>query len=524
MSHNGGFDLPVLKAFSTLPKLGFELTRAVADAPPMILTWRKERRTLKYIDSLNIWRMPLSKLGKSIGMDKLPMPAPEDSLDVWDTYGQRDTDIIRTATLNWFEFLRANDLGGFAPTLAAQSYRTYRHRFMTANILIDNHTAAQEMGRAAYVGGRTECFRMGSYQGDFYYLDVNSMYPSVMRNNLYPTRLMSVYGYFSIDDMAKALTRCAVVAEVDINTDQPDYPLVHDGKLVFPTGQFTVTLCGPELQHALDHGRITRLHRTACYDYADIFTEFIDFMYAQRMERKAEGDEAGAWFFKVIMNSLYGKFGQRGRRYETLGQCDPDIVAVLDTVNADTHELSTERKFGGLIQQWIVEDESRESMPVISAYVSAYARRVLADAIDRAGRDNCWYCDTDSLVVNKAGYERLQVDPESDKLGAWRLDKKISRITINGLKDYVFDDVTRIKGIRHNAKWLSDNTAEQDHFVGFRGLLRRGSLDEPIVYPIKKTLSRIYTKGKVEASGVVTPLCLPDRSGCGGDSSEIRAG
>jgi len=174
-AHNGAFDLPVMAAFTELPKRGFELISAVADAPPLILLWRNGKRSIRFIDTLNIWRMSLAAIGESIGYAKLPMPDKSASTELWNAYGRQDVEVIRQACLQWFDFILDNDLGGFAPTLASQSFNAYRHRFMPVPIFIDTKEKALDLSRSAYVGGRTECFKIGQYTGDFYYIDVNSM-------------------------------------------------------------------------------------------------------------------------------------------------------------------------------------------------------------------------------------------------------------------------------------------------------------------------------------------------------------
>jgi len=505
-AHNGAFDLPVLRAFSALPEHGFKITSAIVDAPPIDITWKRDNQAIRFVDTLNIWRMPLSALGDSVGLRKLKMP-PESASDARkDAYCRRDVKVIMRACLAWFDFLTSNDLGGFRPTLASQSMSAYRHRFMPTEIGIHNNQRAIDLERSAYVGGRTECFRLGKYTGEFYYLDVNSMYPSVMVDNYYPARLQGEYSQVSPSALESWRDTKCVIVHCVIKTSEADYPLFHDNKLVFPIGRFTVSLCGPEFWDAYDRGIVQRVLRCAVYHRADLFTDYIRFMYAERLKAKHAGNQAQSFMYKIMMNSLYGKFGQRGRHYDMVGECDPDKVDIELSVQLETNQLTTRRYFGGIIQEWVDEGEAFHSFPGIAGYVTSYARMILVDAIRSAGRANCYYCDTDSLVVNAEGYTRLKHLIHPDNLGAWSLDRTLQSVQLNGAKDYIFDDVQRVKGVRKNAVWLSDNHIRQDRFVGFRGLVREGSLDAPIVHPIEKRLSRNYTKGIALADGRVQPL------------------
>jgi len=505
-AHNGAFDLPVLAAFTQLPARGFKLTKAIVDAPPIDMTWRNESRSIRFIDTLNIWRMPLAVLGDSVGLRKLRMPRPEESEARQLAYCRRDVKVIMLAVLNWLDFLKTNDLGGFKPTLASQAFGTYRHRFMPHEIFIHDNERALDVERNSYVGGRCECFRLGSYDGPFYYLDVNSMYPSVMKSNLYPCKLLSCYKHMTLDDLERRRYEFAMIADVTIRTREADYPLVHDKKLVFPVGEFRVCLAGPEFWAAFDAGHVVQLHRVALYEQAELFTEYVDYVYGERLKAKAAGNIGASFNFKVLANSLYGKFGQRGRRFETVDECDPNIVDIEQWIDYDNELLVTRRSFGGIVQEWITEGEAYHSFPAIASYVTSYARRVLAEAVNTADRENCYYCDTDSLVVNQDGWDKLQHLVDANRLGAWKLETTLERMTLYGPKDYIFDDVQRVKGVRANAVWLSSSVVEQDQFVGFRGLVRHGSLDAPIVKRIRKKQHRIYTKGIPDATGRVSPL------------------
>lgn len=535
-SHNGAFDLPVMDAFRQLPERGFELINAIADAPPLILEWvlydyydkphpgvtdpermnMKRRRvaTIKFIDTLNIWRMALSKIGESVGLPKLEMPQKNAPPEAWDVYGKNDVKVIQRVILKWFEFIRNNDLGGFSPTLASQSFNAYRHRFMQTPIFIDANERATVLARAAYVGGRTECFRLGIYTGDFYLLDFNSFYPSVMASGVYPNKLVGVYSRPKFDDVLEWMDYFSLLADVTIETDEPCYPIESEHKLIFPIGTFRVCLATPEFKYAIEHDHIKTIHRVAIYEQAELFHDFITTLYDLRLQALAEGRTVDVWLYKILMNSLYGKFGQRGRVFETVGSCDFNIIEIEDWYDADTKESFQIRRFGGIEQKLSHEGEGRNSHPAIAAHVTSYARLKLWKAAKQAGLENVWYCDTDSLVVNLEGYTRLTDQLDQHKLGSLALEKRLTQLTIHGCKDYTFDSVTRTKGVRANALWTGPNSVVQDQFVGLRGLLRRGNLSAPLVFSQTKTLKRHYDKGRVSSSGRVTPWCLPgDRSG-----------
>jgi len=507
-AHNGAFDLPVLNAFQQFPAHGYTLSNAVCDAPPIILTWRKETSIIKFIDTLNIWRMPLAKVAKGIGMVKYPMPSPNDSAEAWDTYGKNDADIIRVAVITWLAFLKSNDLGPFASTLASQAFKTFKYRFMEHEIFIDCNDKALQIARNAYCGGRTECFAVGTLLGEFFYIDKNSMYPAVMQRYDYPTKLHAVYTKPDDSEIKRWCEKYILIGEVEVNTPTADYPNFTGDKLLFPVGRFNATLAHPELMRAYHRGHIAKWHRVALYERAPLFRKFVDEIYSLRLLARANGNATDDYNLKILANSLYGKFGQRGRRYEECGQTDPNAVWSHTEIDMDSNTIVRYRAFGGLVQAFIDDAEGMESHPAIAACVTSYARCELLDAIEKCGRENVYYTDTDSLIINRIAWERMQDDVDPLRLGAWKLEKTIKQMTIHGPKDYDIDGDAKTKGIRANAVQIALNTYEQDKFVGFRGLLQQGQLQAPVVYKIKKKLKRVYNKGTVGKDGRVTPLRL----------------
>jgi len=515
--HNTSFDLPVLDVFRTLPAEGWKLLSAVIDAPPTILKWRRESASIVMLDTLNIWRMPLAGIGEQIGLPKLPFPGPDATPEQWDTYGKRDVEIIMAACLGWFDMLVDNDMGGFAHTLAAQSLRTYRHKYMKHRILIDNDPRALELAREAYHGGRVECSYIGTLHRDLYYVDVNSMYPHVMREEEYPTILKTFVRRASVLDLKKWILRFACVARVMIETDVPAYAVRYDDKLIFPVGRFECALTTPDLRYALAHGHVKSVKCVALYEKQCIFREFVDDLYAQRLKARREGNHVLAWQLKILQNSLYGKWGQRGIVYEALEQTHDLSARKWVEYDVETGTRTNWRQLGGLVQHQVKENESLESMPAIAAHICAYARQRLWAIETIAGRENVYYKDTDGLLVNQTGFYNLDPLLDSETLGLLKLEGVFTYAEIQGPKDYRFGHKSALKGVRQKACWLSGSTVQQEKWSSLRGLLATGNLDAPSTAQVTKSLSRCYSKGVVGPGGHVQPLRLIHGLGSGGN-------
>ena len=505
-AHNWAFDAPVLGVFTDLLARGWMMTGAIIDSPPVIIKLRRDTMTLTLLDTLNWWRVPLKSLGESLSLPKLEMPSRRAGRAAWDRYARRDVEIIHAALHAWWVFLARYDLGGFAPTLASQAFRAFRHRFLSHPILIDDHTEALDLARRSLHGGRVECFRIGRVRGPVYHLDVNSMYPYVMHEHQFPTVLRLCARRVTIKECQTWLETMCVTADCSLRTEEPCYPSWIDNRLCFPVGCFRAVLSTPELRHAIAHGHLVAIHQAAVYERAPIFHRFIAEVYALRQEAAARGDEVNRYLLKILMNSLYGKFAQRGTTWETVGEAEDDDARVWTEIDADTGEITHFRQFAGQQQRRSRATEAFDSHPAIAAHVTAEARMHLWTLATRAGFANVYYCDTDSLMLNKDGARRLEPWIDPSRLGYLKLEARYPRLTLYGPKDYIAGSHRVVKGVRLTAQWIDDNTVVQERWSRLIGMIRSGRLDAPTTHQQQKVLQRTYQKGTVLPSGQVLPL------------------
>lgn len=507
-AHNLHFESTVLNIFENMVLAGWKLIRAILESPPFILSFTKDSKTLEFLDTGNWWLHSAAQIGESVGVPKLPFPDSDVSREIWDTYCRNDVEIIRTACHYWIKFIQTYDLGGFARTLAGQSFRAFRHRFMSHQIYVDDHGRATELGREAYHGGRTECFFIGRLDHPVHCFDINSQYPFVMQENEYPTKKVAYSRSVSITEMEAWLKDFAIVADVTIQTDEPLYAYVIDHKITFPVGTFRLALTTPDIKTALGKGSIQKVHALACYEKAPIFERFVSEIYQLRLKAQEAGDEVMTYNLKILLNSLYGKFGQAGRVWQTVARTEDLSVKVWDEIDADADLLYTWRRFGGLIQRKEQDSESYNSFPAIAAHVTAYARELLWHYFQLAGRENVYYCDTDSMFVNDEGKSRLESLSHPTRLGALKHEKTFEWLRIYGAKDYHSHLERVVKGVKKNAIWLDENTVQQEEWKKLPGLLRRQQIDTPVIVDKIKHLTRNYDKGVVLESGQVIPLTL----------------
>lgn len=516
-AHNLQYDAALL-ALSTMAAVnGWTVTEYVPANHLLWLTLRKDTRTLLFVDTLNYFPTSLATLGKNIGVLKAQAEQYPQPVAWWSAYCRQDVTVIQAAMRSYFTMIVEHDLGAYRKTAAGQAYGAWRHRFMSYPVLILADERIEALERSAYHGGRCEVFYDTPITEPLFALDINSMYPWVMRDGLFPHRKALKGRTLSLEKLAEILADYAVVARVRVNTDEPVYPYQSPERILYPVGCFETSLSSPELTYALEHGHIEACYEWVSYEQAPLFRDYVETLYQLRRDYAAAGNIAFAYLCKLLLNSLYGKFGQRGFRWMGCPNLPPDFDGdVLGNCEAGGPVLTHRVRFG---ETWHREQASEafESFPAIAAHVTAAARMALWRLRMAASAPNVYYCDTDSLYVNEAGYGALQGEIDPAQLGRLKLEGAYRAAHFRAPKDYRVDSTERIKGVRGNAVQLAPDAYEQVQFESYDRVLARGADGEIVVTFITKRLTRRNLQSQGEGVGwrlplqVFEPERLPDR-------------
>jgi len=326
---------------------------------------------------------------------------------------------------------------------------------------------------------------------------------------VYPVKYLKITHKGTVTGLRRNLKTKAVVAKVLVKTSEPVYAVRRD-RCVFPVGVFWAVLTTGELLHAMDRGYIQAVTDMVTYEQENIFESYVDKFYTMRQGFKASGNTEYQEFCKYMMNKLYGKFGQKGEEWSKIGNCvnEPDREELVFNMNG--RRVTKIRYLLGEVFLMTGLDESFDSFPAIAAHVTGYARLYLWSLMERAGRGNYFYCDTDSLIVNSQGLARLESVLSETALGGLKVDEHCDTVTIRGLKDYTTVAKVVTKGIRKSAVRLSEGVYRQEQWPSFKGLLRSSEPETYVVGQVTKHLSYNYTKGTVTEDGVVEPLVYAD--------------
>jgi hypothetical protein len=502
-----GFDFQVLGAGQALRARGWIIRKAIIDSPRFILKARRGSQSLWILDWFNYFRGSLAFAGQLVGVPKMSMPTAASPDSEWAVYCRNDVLVLFQAVKRYVEFITRYSLGAFAYTLAGQSLNAYRHRFMSEPIYIHVDRRAIELERRGYFGGRTELFYQGALPtGTYAYVDINSAYASVMRNERFPTALVGVAPTVSVERLGTLCQKYAVIADVNLEAESPLYPKRWEQRLVFPVGGFSTTLATPELQLALARGHVRSVGKCALYRRGPIFHQWVDEIYELRKDAKRAGDPLWDELLKRLMNSLFGKFGQLNDEWEFVADEPGEPDRIWTEYDLDNDTRNTYRRLGGVRDRAIGSREGYNSFVAIAAQVTSWARVLLLKYIEQAGFSNVFYCDTDSLIVNERGLQLLTPELSPTSLGKLKLEGTSSDVVLNAPKNYTFGELSRHKGRRNDAVALEHNRYRQLQFVSLQGALRLGHNGGPLIRHIEKHDAFTYRKGVVSPDGKVRPI------------------
>jgi hypothetical protein len=504
--HNIFFDLQCAGFFKYFTAQGWQLDWLYDKGLTYILRIRMKRFKILVLSSTNYYDCTLKKLGYMIEIEKKEIDFEHCTTNKLAAYCHQDTMICMQAVWFYIRFIRTHNLGRMAYTKSSQSFISYRTRFMNHKIYLHGEERVFNLERAAYMGGRTEAYRIGVVPGnDFVLLDVNGMYPYVMRDHKYPSKMVCYMEDEEDKRYTDVLRRYGMIAEVELDTPEPAFGVRYRNKLIFPTGQIRATLCTGGLRYAYKKGYIKRFVRASVYLMDDLFSDYTGYFQDLKEKYQASGNFIMSKLCKYMLNSLYGKFGEK----EIITHLRPNRFGPeylrREIWDAVAGGWWTETYFMNQIIMQHSEGESYHSFPAVAAHITENARMALWSIIGDIGPERVLYCDTDSIIIHSTDLERVTWPKDDFKLGALKIQERFSELRIDGAKNYRTDNMRKIKGIPENAVEITPGVFRYDSFERQISCMRSGQITGVKITPVTRRLTTAYDKGVVGKDGVVTP-------------------
>jgi hypothetical protein len=510
--HNVSFDIRVCNLFRVFHDLGFKSDLPILNNRLFIWDVYTTKGKITFVDTANYAVTSVKQLGSDLGLPKLAVDFNEDDSETVFLYCERDCNIVEIFMLKFIQFIHDNGLGRFRHSLASQALTTYRTKFMSVDIHNHDEPDILKLERDSYHGGRVECYRVGlqTSKHTYYSVDVNSMYPACMYEFRQPKRYVAKDNDITSSTLAHYRKMYYCIADVYIETSRNIYAKMVNGKLIFPIGRFRTTLHDCELAEALSHNEVKHVYSVAMYQQSKLFTDYIDFFYKGKLDAEKAGQKEYRFIYKLFMNNLYGKFGQSGTTRTFIGNAEEEDIIRVTGIDTVTHEKYQEFLWFDKAYRETRGGESFYSFPAISGAITAQARLKLYRFIQIADPSNCFYCDTDSIVVNAKGLANLKEWIDPTKLGYLKLEKQSTHLLIRNNKDYEFGEYAKTKGIPLQASILINrDTYRYRQFEGLLTWYNTGAKSIPSASWRIKMRKGSYDKGQV-TNGIVTPFILDE--------------
>ncbi|KAF6154759.1 hypothetical protein GIB67_032371 [Kingdonia uniflora] len=196
-------------------------------------------------------------------------------------------------------------------TLSSLAMKIYRSRYYNDKefpIHIPNRDE-DKFFRTAYYGGHADMYK--PYGNNLYYYDVNSLYPFITKTYPMPCGKPVWNGNMRDVDLSVIYGFIQAYIITPKNIDKPFLPIRDkNGTLLFPKGKFVGVYLSDELRYAQKLGYKIFLLKGYTFEKKPTpFKNFISEVYESQLKAKKSGDDAMSYGYKILINSLYGRFG-----------------------------------------------------------------------------------------------------------------------------------------------------------------------------------------------------------------------
>lgn len=483
-AHNLGYDVRIAGVLDCLPKLGFSLEWCNLDRNVSAMTWRSDHGTLILWDLFTWLPKPLFEIGNMVGLPKLNMPSSGSPREAWDRYCTRDAEIVHKAVDELADFIEAENLGNWQPTGAGMAYSTWRHKFMVHKVLVHDEKRVLDAEREAMHTGRAEAWRHGDVaDGPWYEVDLRSAYTRIASECELPAKWKFSHGQVSQSQYEDLSRHYAVLVHARVNTDHPIVPFYTGERTIWPVGTFETWLWDVEVNELLAEDQDVKFLGVECYARAPVLGDWAKWV----LSVASSGDPAipnvaKAWA-KHSGRALIGRLSLRVPSWQTYGGNPHGEAGISYEVDYKTTDVRRMMHVGD--KTFIETDrmEGRDSVPQITGWIMAECRVRLWWSMRTAGFDNVAHVDTDALIVNKAGLERLREAYGASFRHMWQIKATWNYLTVYGPRNLRVGRDRKVSGVPKQAKEVEPNVFVGERWNGLSADMQAGRWGAVTVMP-----------------------------------------
>lgn len=446
-AHNLNYDLRISQALTILPALGWMTQDIRLDGRGSWSKWSREKASLVLSDSASIFPVKLEYLATILGMKKLTLPQSCEREKLFQRC-TTDVEILTCAITLYVKWLRTGVCGNWQMTGASQAWSHWRHSHYTHKVLVHDNEEALKAERSAMHAGRCEAWRWGKYDKDVWYeYDWQNSYPRIARDSLLPSRLCGTVTTPNPKSLAGLLKKYCVLAELEVTTDIPCVPSVHNGRVLWPTGTFTTTLWDPEIRLLLGNGATFCVRKAWLYKRDPILKDWAEWILSSLHDKTDRIEPWQKLILKHWSRALIGRFGMRYKTWESFATATDSRVYISQMTDLDDGSEKELMQIGTQVFTSGDLKEIRDGCPQITGYIMSEARAKLWRTSAHIGMQNVWYMDTDSLLVNSDGHNAIQKAANSRDLDGLRSKGRYHKVQLYGPRSIILESRPSVAGM-----------------------------------------------------------------------------
>lgn len=427
---------------------------------------KTEKEIIKFLDTMNIYKMPLKELGEKIKIEKQETPLEilqkpiktQQELETIQQYMTNDTKIILKTLINLKGQLKdegiqlkrlytVNQIGisYLMNKLKQQTQQEQTALFENTKIGKTWKTIYHPEIHNAYRAGRLEAYQLGEHE-NVNYIDCNSLYPYSISNLIKTPDLRTERKWYNPEEQAtqKQILEKIGISKVIIKNNTNKIGLIPVrttiGNYYIQPQQIAIgTWTNIELQKAIKEGhKIMKFDWTINYkETKNPFKQIYEQLYQKRTKAIHDIDKH---FYKMIMNSSIGKMAQHNTGQEI----------IIDNVEKLVEYLKNQWKVCGTIgYNYKYKKKLRNEIkpyytPIIPTLVNAYARIYMYEQYKKIKQENILYTDTDSIMWKKQEVKNI---PLGKEMGQFKQIHTNTQAYIRGRKSYLIADEVILSGV-----------------------------------------------------------------------------
>jgi hypothetical protein len=341
--------------------------------------------------------------------------------------------------------------------------KIWKSFFMPKESVYQLHDLPEYNIRKSYTGGAVDVYIPTNKDNEnLYYYDVNSLYPSVMLKNPMPVGKPIAFDgdIRKVDPQSFGFFYCKITTPEFL-----EHPILQrriktsEGlRTIAGLGSWEGWIFSEEMDNAMKFGYSFEILKGYQFERGYIFTNYINKMYNLRLEYP-KGDAMNL-IAKLLLNSLYGKFGMKSEstkveileNNEVNKYLDKFNTNIVDIIYLDNYTVII-HKNNNFIPDAVKDgflDEPIHQMDIniaIASAITAYAR-IHMTYFKNNPLFNLYYSDTDSLVIDKP----LPAHMVGSELGQLKLEYLINKAVFLAPKVYGFieqngNEIIKAKGL-----------------------------------------------------------------------------